>query len=386
MHLLISSPLDIPTLQSAIGLTPDESGVVAAGHGGHPVTELAIALAPKVTQLDLVTLDPALDRPVTLRGHNVRVFVGPYRPRARTRALDLFAAERRFVSETIRHERPDVVSAHWTYEYALGALDALAPTLVTVHDWSPAILRYQTDRYRAVRLAMQMLCFRRGQHFAAVSPYMARKAERIVRRPVTVLPNALGATWLDAISAVPVGDRVVAANNGFGRLKNVTTLLKAWPHVLRNVPIAELVLTGDGYGPDGQAAAWAESRGLDAGVSFQGPVSRPELQGLMRSARLFVHPSREESFGMVVLEAMSLGLPVVGGARSGAVPWLLQDGAGLAVDVMSPGAIARGVVSLLADRRLAARIGKQARNSARERFSAQDVSDRYLERLEAALV
>ena len=382
MHLLISSPLDIPTLQAELGLVADEPGAVAVGHGGHPVTELAIALAETVDRLDLVTLDPGLDRPLTLRRDNVRAFVGPYRPRARSRALDLFAAERGFVANVIRQQRPDVVSAHWTYEYALGAIEASAPTLITIHDWSPAILRYQTDRYRAVRLTMQMLCFRRGRHFAAVSPYIAHKAERIVRQPVPVLPNGLGTPWLNADAAMPSGNLVVAANNGFGRLKNVTALLKAWPDVLRVVPGAHLVLTGDGYGQGGQAAAWAASRGLDKGVDFRGPVSRSDLQHLMSGARLFVHPSREESFGMVVLEAMSLGVPVVGGARSGAVPWLLNGGSGLAVDVRDPQAIALATVSLLEDQQRARRIGERARTAARQRFSVANVRDLYLQRLQ----
>ncbi len=385
MHLLVSSPLDIPTLRSVLGLVPDDLGASVVGHGGHSVTELVASLTPQVTQLDLVTLDPGIDRPVTLRNGKIRAFVGPYRSRARTRALDLFAAERRFVAETVSRQRPDVVSAHWTYEYALGALDAAAPTLITIRDWAPAILRYQPDRYRTVRLAMQMLCFRRGEHFAAVSPYMAKKAERATRTTVTVLPNVLGGSWFQAPSASLDGTRVIAANNGFGRRKNVMALLRAWPEVLLAVPQAELILTGDGYGQGGPAAQWAASRGLAQGVTFAGPLPRPELQRLISSGRVFVHPSREESFGMVVLEAMSLGLPVVGGASSGAVPWLLRDEAGITVDVKDPRAIAGAIMSLLRDRSLADKIGARARNDALQRFSATAVSELYLRRLEELL-
>lgn len=364
---------------------PDAPLAAPVGSGGHSVTELVVALAsqPEIERLDLVTLEPGLAHPVTLRRGNVRVRVGPYRPRARARAKDLFARERRFIAESVRKWQPDAVSAHWTYEYALGALDAAAPTLITVRDWAPTILRYQFDKYRAVRLAMQAMCLARGRHFAAVSPYMASKVERVVRRPVAVLPNSLGPKWLDAPATDYTGHLVVAANNGFGRRKNVKVLLRAWRDVMACVPSAKLVLVGDGYEPGGPAARWAAEHLLGHGVEFRGAIDRHGLQGLLSKARLFVHPSREESFGLAVLEAMSLGVPVVGGNRSGAVPWLLGQGGGLTVDVRRPAPITRAIVRLLSDQTLAREIGSRARADARRRFAVDKIARSYVDNLKA---
>jgi L-malate glycosyltransferase len=377
LHIAIAAPLDVRRLAEELALVPQRGAVVPDGHGGHSVTELVLALAPLVERLNLVTLDPALSHPVELQGAGVRLAVGPSRTHHRSR--DLFAVERSFIAGRLQAWRPDVVSAHWTYEYGLGALDAGLPALVTVRDWAPTILWHARDAYRAARLLMQGMVFVRGRHFAAVSPYMAARVHLITRRPVAVLANAVGPMWLDAPAPRPVGPRVAAVNAGFGRRKNVTRLLAAWPAVRKRHGDAELVLVGPGYEPDGAAYQWARRRGLTEAVQFHGPIDRAELPGLLGSARLLAHPSLEESFGMVVLEAMALGLPVLGGRRSGAVPWLLEDGAGLLVDVRSPAAIADGIARLLDDEALAHQTAARGRRRARECFSSDAAARAYMQ-------
>ena len=78
----------------------------------------------------------------------------------------------------------------------------------------------------------------------------------------------------------------------------------------------------------------------------------PELVDLYRSADLLCLPTRGDSFGWVVLEAMSCGVPVIA-SRMGAIPELLRTGtaeaAGIVVDARDPGALAQGLDELLAD-------------------------------------
>lgn len=343
--------MDASQLVAQFDLTaaPGQPAPIAL-HGGHPATtSLVVALAPLVDRLDIVTLDGGLEDAIEFTGGHIRLAVGPQRPRPRDCAKDLFSTERRFIAQRLNAWRPDVVSAHWTYEFALGTLDSRLPHLITVHDWAPAILWALRDRYRTVRLLMQLLTFARGRNFAAVSPYMARRSRLLTRRPVSVLPNGLDSSWYAETLQRPSQMRVLAVNHGFARHKNVQRLLIAWPKVLDSHPSAELVLAGHGYGVSGQASKWAEENGLTQGVRFLGPVAHAELKDLLRSADVFAHPSLEESFGLVVLEAMAQGVPVLGGDRSGAVPWLLEDGAGVLIDVREAEAIADGLNMLLAD-------------------------------------
>lgn len=382
VRLAIAGPLQAGVLAEEFGLTPPAGIEIPSGHGGPPITDLVVALRGRVDSLDLVTLDPRLQDPVELRGDRVRLVVGPLRARARTRGRDLFAQERDFIATQLGAWRPDVVSAHWTYEYALGALATGLPTLVTVHDWAPAILKHARDPYRVIRLAMDRLALRRGSHFAAVSPYIAARVERRTGRPVAVLPNIVDSSRCLAPSGSRHRLRALAVNNGFGRGKNVRALLRAWPEVLRVLPDAELVLAGEDFEDGGSAHQWAATRGFDRHVTFSGPQPRSRVANLMSEASVFVHPSREESFGMTVLEAMACATPVVGGRRSGAVPWLLEDGAGVVVDVTSPSRIADAVKILLEDHTLARRVGDRAQTRALDRFSPGPVAAAYMRELD----
>jgi L-malate glycosyltransferase len=383
LHLAIAGPMDVPRLAEKLSLRGEKDRPVPAGHGGQPVTELALALAQQPGQLDLVTLDPGISTPVHLACGDVRLSVGPFRPRARTRSKDLFAVERRFIADQLIAWNPDAVSAHWTYEYALGALDSSYPALITVHDWAPSILRYARDPYRTVRLIMQMMTFARGRNFAAVSPYIARRTELLTRRSVPILPNALGPGWFSTLAPGKLArnTRVLALNSDFNRWKNVHLLLEAWPKVLRRCTDAELVLAGPGYETGGPAHSWAQERGLLASVSFVGAVTRDQVPDLMRSVSVLAHPSLEESFGMVILEAMALGLPVLGGQHSGAVPWLLKDGSGVLVDVRRPMEIAGGLLRLLEEPGLAESTARRGHRRAREHFEIRKVAEAYLAEL-----
>jgi L-malate glycosyltransferase len=377
-RLAVVGPMDVKRLATDLDLEVVGPDDLPAGHGGHSVTELVVGMAGQFDQLDLITLDPGLKRPVELRGGKVRLAVGPFRPRARSRSLDLFSSERAFIADRLRQWRPGAVSAHWTYEYALGALDSGSPTVVTVRDWGPTILRHAPDAYRVIRLGMQAATFARGRTFVAVSPYMAHRVERFSRRPCQVIANALGDRWFVGEVAPLKDARVVAINSGFGRRKNVSTLLEAWPRIHAAVPGSELVLVGSGHESGGAAHRWAAARGLTDGVEFRGSTPREHLRELLRSATVFVHPALEESFGMVILEAMATGVPVIGGASSGAVPWILGEGAGVLVNVKRAASIAAATIQLLDDRALAAHVGAAGRDRAERMFTVRHAASSYL--------
>lgn len=381
-HIAFASPLDVARLASEFNLRTMNEAPVPVGHGGHSVTELVVAIRDLVDRLDLVTLDPNLTRPVNLVGDGVRLAVGPFRPRARTRVKDLFSLERSFVADCLHRWSPEVVSAQWTYEYALGSLESGRPTLVTVRDWAPTIFRYQHDPYRAVRWFMQSMTLRRGSHFAAVSPYMAARVERKVDAPVSVLPNVLNPGWFESnASPDPRPQAVLALNNGFGARKNVQSLLRAWPLILEEAPDARLLLVGADYEEAGRAHRWAQKIGVGQGTDFLGPQPRSAIADHLRRSSVFVHPSREESFGMVVLEAMACCTPVIGGSSSGAVPWLLEGGAGVLVNVESPNEIAEAVVQLLRDESEARKVAKRGRDRALGEFAAEPVAHSYINAL-----
>jgi glycosyltransferase involved in cell wall biosynthesis len=94
-----------------------------------------------------------------------------------------------------------------------------------------------------------------------------------------------------------------------------------------------------------------------------------------------VHPSREESFGMSVLESMAMGTPVIGGERAGNVPYLLSDGAGILCDVESVDSLAAAIDLMTANVGLRECVGEAARQRAIESYHRDVVMNLYVEYL-----
>jgi glycosyltransferase involved in cell wall biosynthesis len=349
------------------------------GLGGSPVNLLVRELLRRGHEVIVVSCDRdvPVGHDVVLDGPRLRIRYGPYRPRHRAR--DAFRVERGYVAEALRREQPDIVHAHWTYEFALGALASDRPTLVTCHDWGPAVLRYLPDAYRTVRLGMQIATLTKGRFFTAVSPYIERCVGRFTKGSIAVVPNGLEDSSFQG-RARRRGERptLVAINSGFSRLKNVTTLLRAYGQMRQRQREFRLLLIGDGYQKGGPAHAWARRHGLAEGIEFRGPVPYAHIGEVLAVTDVLVHPSREESFGMVLVEAMARGVPVVGGNHSGAVPWVLGHGsAGVLTDVTSPDELATAVEWLINDASRWLHYSRAGRERAEAEFRANRVAALY---------
>ena len=359
-----------------------DEDVVADAPAGTPspfLPGLVKALLGRGHRVTVCALDPSVGDRVTLHGDMLTVMYGPYRQRHNMR--DGMRAERAAVRGLIEEARPDLVNAHWAYEYALGALSSGYPTVVTVHDWGPAIVRYAPIPYWFARQLMYLRAVRRAPLLTAVSPYIYCRLKWITTRPITLIPNGVEAALFRAEARRSNTEEplVISVNHGFQARKNVTSLLRAFRLVRQTIARCRMLLLGSGFEEEGPAHAWARARGLEEGVEFVGPVSNSRVLELLDSADLLVHPSREEAFGMTLIEAMARRTPVVAGRTSGAVPWVLDEGsAGVLADVTSPSDLAASMVALLEDQSLWEHYSTSGYRNAAKRFSMHDVVDRYL--------
>jgi glycosyltransferase involved in cell wall biosynthesis len=96
-------------------------------------------------------------------------------------------------------------------------------------------------------------------------------------------------------------------------------------------------------------------------------------------------PSRQEGFGLVFLEAMALGKPVIAGSFGGA-PEIVQDGIiGFLVDPDDRDALSRRLIQLLKDEELRRKMGNAGRERVEESYTFQSFRDRFVRILETAL-
>jgi rhamnosyl/mannosyltransferase len=132
----------------------------------------------------------------------------------------------------------------------------------------------------------------------------------------------------------------------------------------------------------------AADRGLSDRVHFLGRVENDDLVACYHAADVFVLPSvaPTETFGIVQIEAMAAGLPVVSTNLPTGVPWVNEDGrSGLVVPPGDGGALAGAVARLCADRELRARLSAHARRRAEQMFSVDRMIQGFRAVVEEAL-
>ncbi|PIQ97220.1 MAG: hypothetical protein COV67_05305, partial [Nitrospinae bacterium CG11_big_fil_rev_8_21_14_0_20_56_8] len=239
------------------------------------------------------------------------------------------------------------------------------------------------------------------QFLRQINPHLLRRAARQARRVITfsrfsrdLVVNALGPGWEERVEVIPPGvdpawldlqrmqgDPTTAEILFWGRLeieKGLFELLQAMKEVALQVPHSRLTLIGEG---NQRQALEAEARrqGIASRVHFPGWLGEGEVQRLASTARLAAFPSRIESFGLSVAEAMGAGVPVVAG-RAGAIPEIVADGVtGTLVPPEDPQALAAAIVAALKHPEPALRMAETGRAAIRERYSWDRAADRLIE-------
>lgn len=189
----------------------------------------------------------------------------------------------------------------------------------------------------------------------ALTHYGATTMAHIYQRNITVVPNGVDLEQFSEISAlrqpmrrklgVPDTDLVLVFVGRLITSKGLDYLLRSMPAILQQVSNSRLVIVGDGTDRPLLKKLTLELK-LQDKVLFAGMVPNEEVPGYLAASDIFVFPSLSEGFGIVVVEAMASGLPVVTTNVTG-LPEIIEDGRnGLLVEPESPEQIAEKVLLL----------------------------------------
>jgi phosphatidylinositol alpha-1,6-mannosyltransferase len=155
------------------------------------------------------------------------------------------------------------------------------------------------------------------------------------------------------------------------RYKGHRELIACWPRVVAAVPGATLRIVG--RGPDLKHLQTLVARSAAAEcISFEGFVPDEALEALYTRATVFAMPSRGEGFGLVYIEAMRHGLPVIASTHDAAPEVVLDGKTGYTVNLDRPHELPERVIYLLKNPELARELGRngQTRWAAHFRYSA----------------
>lgn len=354
---------------------------IPKGTGGSPVNLLSRELHKRGWNLLIATVSPDVQDEVVLEGDNLKICVGPDRPK---HARNFFAVERAYLTDVLRRERPDIVHAQWTYEYAMAAQVSGLPHVITAHDAPINVLRLNFIPYRIARTLMAYRVLSRARRVVSVSPYVAEHLPRymLYRGSSEVIPNGMPASlFARSVSERSADHPLTFATilNGWAGYKNGQVAIEAFALFRRHYPEARLIMFGAAHGTGQQAEQWARTRGMETGISFIGQLAYETLMSnVVNEVDILVHPSLEEAQPMTLIEAMALGIPVIGGKSSGGVPWTLNYGeAGMLVDVRDPIAVANAMMLLAKNVDERHELGKRGRDFAEAKFHIRMVADAY---------
>jgi len=271
-----------------------------------------------------------------------------------------------------RRARPTIVHTHTSKAGFVGRLAArLARVPVVIHQPHGHIFYGYWGRGRvALFVALERLAARWTDTLVALTP---REVEEHVERGIgraaqwAVVPSGVPTARLRAAAptraaararlGLPADAFVIA---GVGRLvpiKGFDLLVDALPAIAAQVPSARALLIGDG---EERAAleARAAALGVSERLSITGAVT--DVEGVLAAADVLAAPSRNEGMGRVLVEAMAIGLPVVG-TTVGGIPDVIIDGeCGRLVAPDDAAALAAALAELGSDAALRAKLGAAA--------------------------
>jgi glycosyltransferase involved in cell wall biosynthesis len=285
----------------------------------------------------------------------------------------------------LRRSTADVMIVHEPNPWALLSL-LLARPRMPFAIWFHSDVVRPALQYRLFYAPIARPVYDRAARFVVSSPALAEASPVLVRyrKRVAVIPFGIDAGAWEPSAAIAQRASALRASAGrpivlfIGRLvayKGVDVLVQA----ASSLPV-RLVIVGEGP----MAEDWKRLAAAHAGraeVAFTGPLPDDEVKAWLRAAAALVLPSitSAEAFGIVQLEAMASGTPVVSTRLASGVPWVNRDGeTGLVVPPGDVGALRQALERLLADPSLRLQLGSGGLARVQSEFSMTAMANRLV--------
>ncbi len=264
----------------------------------------------------------------------------------------------------------DIIHGHCFYYCTADCPAAVARLRRIPFVLNPYFYVIPTGKWEAYRRTVGRLTMR-ADVTVVISPFEQRLIEQSgfrVRRFEMVPPAVEAAVFAGArddafLARFGLDGRqhqIVLFVGRVSRAKGIDLLIAAARTVMRAAPEARFLIVGPDWGDRAEFERAVAAAGLRGMFVFTGALSTADLRRAYRSADLMAFPSRYEAFGIVMIEAMAAGLPVVA-TNASAIPCVVDHGAtGLLFAPEDAGELAGHLVTLLRDPALRAQMGRTA--------------------------
>lgn len=251
----------------------------------------------------------------------------------------------------LKEEKPDILHAHYATSYGfLASLSGFHPFVLSV--WGSDI--YEFPRKSVLNRLSVKFMLRRADRVLSTSRVMAEEASGYFKGDIGITPFGVDTALFRRKSEYSrsTGERRFV----FGTVKTLSPkygidlLIKAYSMMRRHMPELYSLLVIAGDGPScGELKKLAEECGFADEIRFMGHVDNGRLPEVYSSFDVAVFLSREESFGVAAVEAMSCGCPVIVSAAPGLVEVTGNGEAGVVVPCEDAEAAADAMCRLVSD-------------------------------------
>lgn len=281
----------------------------------------------------------------------------------------------------------DVIHAHdWLVTYSAKSLknSYKIPLIATIHATEAGRnsgIHDETQRY--INDTEWLLTYEASEVIVN-SNYMKCELQRLFGLPfekINVIPNGVNLTLYNNVERNYEFRRKYAADNEriilfMGRLvyeKGIQHLISAMPKVLERYNDSKLIIAGKG-GMIDELQAQVNSLGIQNKVYFTGYLNSKDVTKMYKCADVAVFPSTYEPFGIVALEGMLSGTPVVVSDIGGLNEIVQHRENGMKSYAGNPNSIADSILELLFDPALCMKVAKNAKNKIKQEYNWQKIA------------
>lgn len=356
------------------------------GGSGVVATELGKLLAEKGHEIHFITTS----LPFRLNKTNANIYfhevevnrydVFQYPPYSLTLASKM--------AEVVKREQLDILHVHYAVPHAACAVLAKdmakdardVKVVTTLHGTDITVLGHDPSLREIIRYAIN-----RSDKVTAVSYALVKETKEMLltNTSIDTIYNFIDeriyhpygeSDSLKEKYGIPKEDKLAIHISNFRPVKRVTDVVSAFATLQKKVPNSHLMMVGDG--PDREKAEkLAAELGVRERTLFVG--NQKDIAPLIRLSDVLFLLSEKESFGLVALEAMACGVPVIG-TNAGGIPEVVVDSeTGFICPIGKPNIAGQKASEILKDKAMYERFSKQAMARVKEKFASSFIVEQY---------
>ena len=291
------------------------------------------------------------------------------------------------LKSTIKEFKPDILHAHYASSYGLlGALTGFHPFVISL--WGSDIFDFPKRSFLNALIIKHNL--KRADLITSTSITMAREGAKYTSKKIEVVPFGVDLEVFkpsEGKRTSPGTSTVIGTVKSLERKYGIDTLILAFALLKRKFEKDDLrlIIVGDGPEKD-NLKRLTKDLNIEDFVTFTGFVPHKDLPGYINLMDIFVLLSRvEESFGVVVVEAMACEKPVVVSGKGG-LPEVVENGVtGFVVPAENPEAAASALETLILNKDLRSSMGKRGRERVKKLYDWKENVSRMVELYEELL-